>query len=620
MAASGPKLWCNGHMNLLVRAILGLRRRTTAGLGFVLLMLATLVPVEIIGRRSTSDLHDLLALAALMPVAALAVIRHKRSPLPGVTALADLGHRALDSCKTCTFQLGLDFRGEPPVKRGIPPVIGWSIVAMAIATALTWLMSAFSPHDVRNAIMTVSYVGYLVLLIGLWLALAFANLLIAFISIAIIHDSLINRRRGTGIRARRGVAVALMIWFGLLTFTGAVVPLRFAPLVCLTLGGTYLLGAIPARKYVVQFLWRPHHSIQVRSMPWGRWVTCQFLLISFAVLALIFASCGAVIGGDETAHTIMPLTTLLGAFLAWLGPGLLAILCVSTVISRRRDPSRHAPPVAHVTLHPGSPGKNKVKRLFSRRGWKIRFAPAPAQQLDVRVEVAAAALPLDRTPDIWPCIVTESDLIRDGLFVRLARRDEIQKRRRFLSGLETLMKYARSEKHSGTGYWLSPQYWFVPGLMRDARPGDDDSDVDLGENPLLAAFVGPPYYRLFPRPVRKHIYDVLRSTQVDLIYFEDGLGFKKLRRALRVLFEVFDVHAGRRPAEEVDFRGLPGLRVVIHDYQFDEPFKLDNYPEPKYEMLGRARILHIFRDRGGDKELIEPPFDYDRRPAPVGVC
>jgi hypothetical protein len=607
-------------MNLLVRAILGLRRRTTAGLGFALLVVASLVAVEILGRRSTSDLHDLLALTALMPVAALAVIRHKQSPLPGVAALADLGHRILDSAKTCTFQLGLDFRGDPPVKRGIPPLIRWSIVGMAALTVILWLVSSHAPHNVRTAIMTVSYVGYLVLLVGLWLSLAFAIMLVAFVSVAVIHDSLIHRHRGTGIRARRGVGVALMIWFGLLTLTGALVPLRFAPAVCLTLAAVYLLGAMPARRFVVQFLWRPHDSIQVRSMPWARWVTCQFMLIGFGVLALIYASCGAVIAGDETAHAVMPLTVLLGAFLAWLGPGLLALLCVLTVVSRQRDPSRHARPVAHVTLHPGAPSRSEVKRSFIRRGWKVRFAPSPSQRLDVRVEVAAAALPLDRTPDIWPCIITRPDLDRDGLFVRLARRDEIQKRRRFLSGLETLMKYARSGSHSGSGYWLSPQYWFVPGLMRDSRPGEDDSDTELGESPLLTSCVGPPYYRMFPRQVRKHMYDVLRGTQVDLIFFEDGLGFKKLRRALRVLFEVFDVHAGRRPAEEVDFRGLPGLRVIIHDYQFDEPFKAENYPEPKYEMLGRARILHVFRDRGGDKELIEPPFDYDRRPAPVAVC
>jgi hypothetical protein len=92
-----------------------------------------------------------------------------------------------------------------------------------------------------------------------------------------------------------------------------------------------------------------------------------------------------------------------------------------------------------------------------------------------------------------------------------------------------------------------------------------------------------------------------------------------LRRVLRVLFEVFDMHAGRRPANEIDFRGLPGVRVLIHEFQFDEPFKSETYPEPKYDYLGRARILHVFRDRGGQEEFIEPPFDMSRSPAPMAL-
>jgi hypothetical protein len=112
---------------------------------------------------------------------------------------------------------------------------------------------------------------------------------------------------------------------------------------------------------------------------------------------------------------------------------------------------------------------------------------------------------------------------------------------------------------------------------------------------------------------------MLRAVQIDLIFVEDGVGWRRLRRVLRALFEVYDVHAGRRPAEEVDFRGLPGTRVLIHDFQFDDPFKSETYPEPKYDFLGRARLLQVFRDRGEQEELIEPPFDMSRTPAPVSA-
>ena len=88
VVANRPGMWCNGVMNLLVRAILGLRQRTTAGLGVGVLIVGSLVAVEILGRRSTTDLHDLLALAALMPLFMLVVAFHKRSPIAGLTMLS----------------------------------------------------------------------------------------------------------------------------------------------------------------------------------------------------------------------------------------------------------------------------------------------------------------------------------------------------------------------------------------------------------------------------------------------------------------------------------------------------------------------------------------------------
>ena len=95
--------------------------------------------------------------------------------------------------------------------------------------------------------------------------------------------------------------------------------------------------------------------------------------------------------------------------------------------------------------------------------------------------------------------------------------------------------------------------------------------------------------------------------------------FRNLERALRVLTELYDVHGGKRRAEELHFRGIPKVKVMIHEYEPGNPFRSDVYPEPKFDDLSRVRVLHIFRDRGGHEELIEPPFDYSSSPAPVGA-
>ena len=137
-------------------------------------------------------------------------------------------------------------------------------------------------------------------------------------------------------------------------------------------------------------------------------------------------------------------------------------------------------------------------------------------------------------------------------------------------------------------------------------------------DPLIRAW-NPRTVRILPRCVRHHIYRILRAVQIDMIYVEDGVGFRRFSRVLRLMFEHFDIFGGQRKVDEIHFQGVPGTRVLIHEFQLSEPFKSETYPEPEFENLGRARILHIFRDRGGHEEFVEPPFDASRSPAPALV-
>src|SRR5205823_12285346 len=120
---------------------------------------------------------------------------------------------------------------------------------------------------------------------------------------------------------------------------------------------------------------------QVRSLSRGQWMACQFGLIELTVLTLTLASCGGLIRGGETAAAAaaeMILTSLLGVALAWLGAGLMALLCLQMVVVRRRDPARPVRPVLHLVDHTSGVTHREIARLITSRGRKARFAPAPA--------------------------------------------------------------------------------------------------------------------------------------------------------------------------------------------------------------------------------------------------
>jgi len=81
------------------------------------------------------------------------------------------------------------------------------------------------------------------------------------------------------------------------------------------------------------------------------------------------------------------------------------------------------------------------------------------------------------------------------------------------------------------------------------------------------------------------------------------------------------VHGGRQRAEEFHFTGLPGVRCIIHEFGFaDAPAHgRAGYPEPDYELIGRARILHVFKDRGECAVETPTPAANQGRPLPVGA-
>jgi hypothetical protein len=332
-------------------------------------------------------------------------------------------------------------------------------------------------------------------------------------------------------------------------------------------------------------------------------------------MSIIFTAAGGRVLEKSGTGVDMPITVMLGVFVGWLTPGMLISAGTFLFMLWKHNPSRPCRPSVHVGGDLAVAVRPQVSRLLARWGWDARFDPQGPADIDVCLRLVEPRHSQAREfdPD-WPLRVSVEDLLQDALRDRLERRDEIQKRRLLVRGLEKIFRHAKRKQFAGgSGFWLAPHLWFMPGVARDEMEEDRDDSA------FLAQTVGPPFQDVMHRHVREYLYRMLRALQVDLIFVEDGIDFRKLKKVLRVMFEVYDKSAGKRRAEEIQFQGLPRVKVLIHDFQIDEPFRSETYPEPRFDDLSRARVLHIFHDRDENEEYVEPPYDFSYTPSPLFV-
>jgi hypothetical protein len=603
-------------MELLTRTFRTVRRLLTPNGWFTFCIVVSLFALEVIGRYTSSDLHDALIACALGGLIAFVCHRHRATPLPWASRVARTGASLYQTAKSLTFELGIDMRGTPRIKRGYPPgvlILGAALIAWFVAVAT---VGGDLPQVLRTLGTQVFYLPYLAGMLLLW-TLLFAGILLAFfIPVAMIHDTFVHAHNGPGRRPRQHEMAALFVYFGMAMFAGWVLPIWCLLAICVAALAVNVVTTVLPANGDVKFIWRPRESIQVRSMPWSHWISCEFFLITLAIIDLTVTACGArVLFGLPPSRQPMPLTSMLGTVLAWLAPGLLAAMVWQSVLGRLRDPARRARPVIHVRGDITPETRKHLSHLFDSRGWHAQFAPAAPGPCAARIELVSAGQSQATEFDpAWPLKVSLSDLDDGGVMSRLGRRVEIQFRRRLAAALERLFKFtARREFANGQGFWVAPHFWFIAGLTRDAQ----EDEIDLADSPMLSGTVGPAFHRVMPRAARHHLFQVLRALQIDLVFVEDGVKFRRFAKVLRRLFDLYDKHGDARRAEDAHFTGLPGTKVVIHEFQLDDPFKSETYPEPKYDYLGRARILHVFRDRHEDEELVEPPFDFTETPTPL---
>jgi hypothetical protein len=634
-------------MELLTRTWRDLRRLLAPDAWFTFAVLGVVLTVELVGRQqAATDFHDLCALLVLGGVVWLVVRKHEVTPLGWVTALGQLAQKLRDYLhKHYALEVGYDLRGSPPLPRGLPRLAIVFMLGLIVAVVVLLWFAEFMPLGLRALTVRFFYLGYLAGLAFLWLAIFATTFFVGFvIPFAMIHDALASRAAGRP-RARRSEGTALSAYFACFFLAALYLPPWVPLLVCALAVVVNLVATVLPSNPNVQFLWRYRASgAALRSVPWPMTVTYVVAFVAMSIIDMSMLAAGSsLLGYTPTAadiaaaaanidpnapaqphppnrppapHEIMPITTSLGLTLAWLSSGALFALVVHSVMGRSRDPARPCRPVLRIQGSCPPEQRRAIERHFRQRGWKVSWEGKDPEKTAVRVEIVEQ--PIEEKPGTtrWPLRVTAEQLQSGEVFERLARRYEILMRRRLAAGLRRLFKMAAARSfRKGTGLLLAPHLWFIPGVYRD----DQEDEFDLEQSTLMSGTIGLPYHRLWPRCVRHHLYLVLRALQIDLIFVEDGVGFRRFCRVLRMMFEIYDVHGGRRRADEVHFQGLPGIRVIIHEHRLDNPFHSDTYPEPDYETVARARILHVFKDRGEQEEPLETPEDFTNVPVTSGA-
>lgn len=510
-----------------------------------------LLSIETLGSRFNDRWFDLGAGVSLLGWCLVTLLVHNTRPLHLISwMLGGLPSRRWVQAHLA-FSWGVDLRRVPPLRRSLPTA--WVRIAggLLACTLLTLGTVCLFPGGLRERIVPVSYLGFLLP----WTAILGASMFLAsvmlFVLWAEIHDRAVTHFDAQGERPVRGEVLAMLGCTGALLLAGLTLPLWIALAGLATIGLVVTLGMALTSDDLV-LVWR--QELRGRS---GCFDGRLFIWFQAVAAVAILINLSLLLGG--------------GRELPFLGEWRLSSVFSPRALS---DPARI---LARIT------------------SW-VSFGGGVAVGFDaLRLAVQG----------IWyhPRRMLESE----GRGLSLAadfvtrRPQEIRCRRQLLRGLERLFKRAaRRRLPANSGLLLGLQHWFVSGLRTDANEDylhDRDATVFDG-------IIGRPFHKIFPRLARFHFWQITTSLEIDLIYIERSVSYRKFLKVLRQMFELYDMHGGRVRAEDRHFLGLTGVKVIIHEIaagaiqppDFESPLNA-NYPEPEYKELDRARVLHVFRER-----------------------
>ncbi len=596
------------------------RSRFTIDASSFALWVSTLVVLETVGRHLHNDLQDAFLLVALTGWVAGTAAWHQHANIRWVGWLVKTARHAGASLASHRVEFGVDLRREPPIRRRIPRAFLLPMGALTLTVVALVVGRGWFPEQARAVVTRGSYTLWLIALSTIWAACIAMSVVVLFYTHASLHDWCLRRQRSRQGRppAREapfhlGVTAFWMAGMGFLPDW-----LAFSVLLGVGLLFTGLL-CVPFRPEVV-LLWRPKNS---PAEPLGAMTLRIFYGTQLWLPVLIICVLALLTRGDRlTAPAVAPslwVTPFVGNLVLWTGLVGFLTICVSfgagLRLGHRLSPSRPVVPGVRIEGVARRSTKKELRRLASRHGLRVRFGD-PGEATDVPFRWVEEG---NSSPGMtWPRELARGDWEDPELIPAIHRRFDRQCRRLLYRRLKRLFKFVgEREFHQGEGFWVGLHLWYVTGLSRDTN----EEQTDFQHEPVIDQTLGPPYHQLFPRPVRHHFFQVMEALEVDLIFVEDGVKFRRFRRVLEAMFETYDMFGGEQPIEEKHFVGIPGLRVVLHDHPGTSPFGKDaeDYPEPNYEDIGRARVLHVFVDRGDAFEPEEIPVDFRGVPVLSGI-
>ena len=454
-----------------------------------------IVASEILGRRSPSDLWDAVGVLVFAVLTGFTVSEVLIADGRAAAWLDRTAGELVRIVRSWWPEMGVDFRGKPPLPRRFPSSLLGVIAPVATFSAAAFALRQLFPATLRLALLEVSPTAYFIGLGLSWTALLALLVASAGSTWLDLHDRLWNAGV-PGPRYHWIESLAGLAWLGLLTVLVFLVPIWICWIV---IGATAALGISAGigiiRHEPLLIVWRRRGSDSAAVFSAASAIGWNCLFIACVMLAVGIPATGT--GWSGALASTTPITIGLGSAALWAGTVSFVSWSVHHVV-RTRWVARHDPSIRRpITLRIEGPAEipADVLRRLKEHGFRSVSSPNGAEDdfgLTLRLEPEGPRRAVE-TRDTRGRItvhVRPEALLEPSALAEL-RRVDTESRRIFLrDGVRRLLRIAAGRRYdSGSGFWIAPHLWWIWGLTRD----DDDGDFWT---------IGPPYYKQFPLPVR----------------------------------------------------------------------------------------------------------------------